>query len=118
MIKYTNSSKSALEELKEHVAILQTSQEKLLQRLEEQQKKMMKQQQEFMQMVLAATKGTEKGTKKPPPKEVDRETTTRKRTEGKFCNGCKKKVLHKYGNCWELDKNKDKRTPNWKLCLE
>ena len=39
-------------------------------------------------------------------------------TEGKFCKGYKKKVLHKYKNCWELETNKDKRPKDWKSVLD
>ena len=52
------------------------------------------------------------------PTDVEKEWQSRTATEGKYCNGCKKKVLHKYDNCWELEKNKAKRPANWTSCLK
>jgi len=114
MIEYTNSIEGQLVETKEHIAILQGTQEKLWKRLEEQGNQMIQQQKEFMQMMMAG-KAT---TTAPAPTDVEKDRTSRTAKEGKYCNGCKKKVLHKYDNCWELEKNKDKRPANWKTCLK
>jgi hypothetical protein len=82
--------------------------------LEEQGNQMIKQQKEFMQMMISNKAGGG-GT---PATEGQTERRNRTTTEGKHCAGCKKKVLHKYENCWELEANKDKRPKYWKSCLE
>ena len=116
MIEYTNSIEGQLVETKDHIAILQGTQEKLWKRLEEQGNQMLQQQKEFMQMMMANKTAPTAPT--PVPTDVEKEWQSRIATEGKYCHGCKKKVLHNPNNCWELEKNKAKRPANWTSCLK
>ena len=114
MIEYTNSIECQLVKTKEHIAILQGPQEKLWKQLGEQGNQMIQQQKEFMQMMMAG----KAAPTAPAPTDVKKERTSRTATEGKYCNRRKKKVLHKYDNCWELEQNKAKYPDNWKSCLK
>jgi flagellar hook-associated protein FlgK len=117
MIEYTNSLEGALEDSKEHAANMQTTHDKLLQKIDDQQQSMMKQTAEFMQMILATNNTNTGGT---TPKDATEKTgthdtrTTKPRFEIRMCKHCKKRSYHLDDDCYELEKNKGKRPDYWK----
>jgi hypothetical protein len=117
MIEYTNSLEGALEDSKEHAANLQTTQEKLLQKIDDQQQSMMKQTAEFMKMILSSNKtnGGEATKKDDTEKTHNHDTGIKKpRFEIRTCNICKKRSYHLDDDCYDLEKNKGKRPDYWK----
>ena len=40
------------------------------------------------------------------------------RGTGKYCPNCKRETWHKLDDCFDLDRNKDRRLRWWKSCLK
>jgi len=117
MVEYCNSLEGSLVEAKETVASLQTTNDKLIERMDtsqnEMMQKMMKQQSEFMKMMLANAKGGGGGNSE---KEKDRGGRTERAK--RLCKHCKKEGYHEDDDCFELEKNKEKRPKWWKSVKE
>ena len=84
MIEYTNSLESQLYNAREHPAMMTTTQETLLQRLEYQQKTMLTQKNKFMAMMTKIDKERRPRNNRP------RERVNRNRGEKRKCNSCGK----------------------------
>ena len=69
MIEYTNSLKLEIDNAKEHVALMTTAQETLIQNLEDQKKAMLAQQTKFVEMMNNVTTKTDEERRQRKPTE-------------------------------------------------
>ena len=109
-IEYANSLEGALEDAKEHVAAITTDRDHMMDKINEQQTLMMEQQQKFMEMMMSAGIGK--------PAKANDGAEKQRGNPGKMvapqkCGICGKEgVRHVDDDCWEDDRNADKR-PKW-----
>ena len=111
MIEYTNNLEGALEEAKEHAAVLTTTQDKLLERIDKQQQAIMEQNQKFMKMMTNLAENNKKDETNRHQQRSNRNRSDR--IEPRYCKMCKKEdQYHTEEKCWSNPKNKDSR-PKW-----
>ena len=125
MVEYVNNLEGTLTAKNEQLVQMKDQVTSFEKRLETQSKEMAADRKEFMKMMKDfATKG---GMSEPTDRDGGGRNGGRDRRRGgrdrepapkRYCRNCKLEGWHDHEDCWELEKNKDKRPSNWKSVLE